>query len=43
MSQRDRATVHVDLGAVEAELFLDCEVLGGEGLVHFDEIDVVER
>ena len=39
MAERDRAAVHVDLLAIEAELLLDREVLAGERLVDLEEID----
>ena len=42
MAERDRSAIHVDLLAIEAELFLDRQVLRGEGFVHFDQVDVVE-
>src|SRR4051812_13156741 len=42
MAERDSTAVHVGLVAVEAEFLLDGEILPGEGLVHFDQIDVVE-
>src|SRR6185369_13936559 len=40
--ERDRAAVDVDLVTVQAELLLAAEVLGREGLVDLDEVDVGE-
>src|SRR5436190_600052 len=36
MAERDGAAVHVDAIAIEAQLLLDRQVLGREGLVDFD-------
>ena len=43
VTERDRATVHVDLGEVDAEFLLPGEHDRREGLVDLDEVDVVER
>src|SRR5271166_2897988 len=42
MPERNRAAVHVDLVAIEPQLLLNRKILRGEGLVHLDEINVVE-
>ena len=42
MAERDRAAVNVHLVAIQPELLFDREVLRREGLVHFDQINVVE-
>src|SRR5438477_12725477 len=42
MAERDRAAVHVRLLAIEAELFLDGEVLRRERFVDLDEIHVLD-
>jgi hypothetical protein len=38
----DGAPIHVGALSVQAELLLDCKVLGGERLVHLNEIHIVE-
>ena len=43
VTERDGAAVDVHLLTIEAELFFDREILAGERLVHFDQIEVVER
>src|SRR5580765_3872420 len=43
MPQRDGAAVYVGALAVEPELLLDGEVLGGERLVDLHQVHVVER
>src|SRR5215472_17506249 len=40
--QRDCAAIHVDLLAIESELPLHCQVLGREGLVHFNQVEVIK-
>src|SRR5262245_16590229 len=42
MSQRNRAAVHVDLVAIEAQLLLDRQILRRKGFVHLDQIDVLQ-
>mmetsp|Transcript_78098 Transcript_78098/g.205028 ORF Transcript_78098/g.205028 Transcript_78098/m.205028 type:complete len:287 (-) Transcript_78098:240-1100(-) len=42
MSDRDGATVHVDLRGVPAHLLVDGERLGGEGLVGLDDVEVLD-
>jgi hypothetical protein len=42
MPQRNRAAVHVYLVAIQAEFFFDGEILPGESLVDFNQIDVVQ-
>ena len=43
VAQGDGAAVDVGALAVEAELPLDGQVLGGEGLVDLDQVHVVQR
>ena len=43
MAERDGAAVDVDAGGIETERADDGQDLRGEGLVQFDEVDVVER
>ena len=43
MAQRDCAAVHVETLAGQRQLALDGTRLGGEGLVHFDQIHIVYR
>ena len=42
MAERDRAAVDVHLVHVEAEILGDGAGLGGEGLVRFDQVDIVD-
>src|SRR5271165_7447675 len=42
MPERNRTAIHIDLVAIQTQLLLNREILRGEGLVHLDEIDVVE-
>src|SRR5215208_573763 len=41
MPECNRAAVDVCAAAIESQLFLDCQILPGESLIHFDQIDVV--
>ena len=43
MSQRDRSTVDVHFLAIQAEFLLDREILRGERLIHFNQINVIQR
>src|SRR5262249_19715232 len=43
VAKSDRAAVDVGFIAIEAESFLDGEILGGEGFVDFDTIDLIDR
>ena len=43
MSERDRAAVDVSTAAIESELFFHSQILRRKSLVHFDEIDIVQR
>ena len=42
MAQGDRSAIHVDFAAIEAQFLLDREILRRKGLVHFDQIDVIQ-
>src|SRR5689334_3872159 len=42
MAESDRSAIHVGLLTIEAQFFLDREILGCEGLVHFDQVDVIQ-
>ena len=43
MAEGDRAAVDVDLVDIPAELLVDRAGLGGEGLVGFDQVEIVDR
>ncbi len=43
MTQRDRATVNVDLVWIQTELTRDRHGLNRKGFIQFDQIDIVER
>src|SRR5271165_1418718 len=42
MPERNRAAIHVDFVAIKPQFFFNRKILRGEGLVHLDQINVVE-
>src|SRR5215470_154520 len=43
MAQRDRTAIHIGLLTIQTELFLDGQILSCERLVHFHQVDLVQR
>src|SRR5579872_226727 len=43
MPQCNGSAVDVNFISIKAQLFLDCEILRGEGFIDFDQVNVVER
>ena len=42
MTERDRTAIHVDFVAIQTKFLLHGQILSGERLVDFDQIDVIE-
>jgi hypothetical protein len=43
MTECDGANVDIEFFAIEMQLAIACQHLGGEGLIEFNEIEVAER
>src|SRR6266851_1220122 len=43
MSESNGAAVDIDFSSIQAQFFFDGEILCSEGLVDFDQVNVVER